>query len=142
MRAENTGRISQAFPSCTANLACMVFPLDCLSDIMKSSCATETDTALPTFRCLGSSLLYRCCCIWQLTVPLFRSWSSLRSYEALRSLINTLLALVFFYATKMFVFIQFCCTQNILIFPANFTSAHSVEMPVSHSLRLCIWRRI
>lgn len=95
MRAENTGRISQAFPSCTANLACMVFPLDCLSDIMKSSCATETDTALPTFRCLGSSLLYRCCCIWQLNVPLFQSWSSLRSYEALRSLINTLLALVF-----------------------------------------------
>jgi len=55
---------SQTLPSYNINLVCTALQLSCWSDIVKSSCATETNPAV--FRCLGSLLLLGCCCMWQL----------------------------------------------------------------------------
>lgn len=78
-------------------------------------------------------------CMWQLI--LFWSSLSLRDYEALRSHINTLLALAFLHHKCIWVY-SISSAHITWIFPANFTYSFSVERPVIQSLLLCIWRWI
>lgn len=89
-----------------------------------------TQLCLLSFRCLDSLLLYRCCCTWQLTVPLFWSWFSLRIYEALRSFINILFAIVFLQ------------NKNVCFYTssaAHIISSSSQLISPLHALWKCLW---